>query len=385
MSGNARRTVIISEPHLYQSAVRVGGHQYAAVFAKFGWRVILLSATFNYLKRFGFVDGAENYLQLWHQGGHTDEATGIHNICFAHLVPNQFRFSSPFIEFSPHLFVPNVRKKLHSLGIENVDLLWLNGNNDWLFRKTIPYKKLLVRIVDNYAGYDEGFENFHPEMIDVLRTADKVVTCSSSVRDLYKHLKDDIIVVPNGVEFDRFSGASAHLPAIFNNIPSPRVIYVGAIAAWFDWKLICGVARKMPQVSFVIAGCWELEMPEPGSYPNNLYITGTVPYASVPDLLACSDVGIVPFLDCDLVRGVSPIKVYEYLASGLPVVTLKWPELEREALPVLFAAGEEQFANSIENALQYTPSQKAALVDFARQCSWEKRLRKILASLGEEL
>ena len=94
---------------------------------------------------------------------------------------------------------------------------------------------------------------------------------------------------------------------------------------------------------------------------------------------------MVPFLLNDLVKGVSPIKVYEYLAAGLPVVSLRWPELEIEKLPVTLAISFEEFAKGVEEALLCSESGRRELREFAKGCTWEKRLRKLLKRLEVDL
>lgn len=385
MLKDKQRTVVISEPHLLKSSVRVGGHQYANIFAKHGWNVILLSATFNAFKLFARKGQSSEYINVWKNQGLVDEETGIVNLCFAHLLPHHIRYSWPFAKISHKLYLPNIQKQLYSLGIEKIDLLWLNGNYDWLYRKSIPHRKSIVRIVDNYAGFNAGYNNFHAEMIKTLTESDAVFACSRNVRDLYQKYRNDIVVIPNGVDYERFSKRALTEPDLLKNIPRPRIIYVGAVAEWFDWELICNLARKKPGLNFVIVGIWEREMPKNGMYPNNVYIVGPQPYETIPGLLSYSEVGIVPFKDCDLVQGVSPIKIYEYLAAGLPVVTLKWDELENEALPVFFSGNIEEFADGLDKALSHLPEQKMKLQQYAQKCSWEHRLKKILGHIDCEL
>jgi glycosyltransferase involved in cell wall biosynthesis len=374
--------VFISEPHLYSPYARYGGHQYAKVFSRHGWQVILLSASFNLWRLVLPNPGIDRkYIDLWRKRGQQVD-DGIVNYCLAHALPTSLRFLPIVNRIAWALYVPSIRSVLNGLGIRKVDLLWLHGNQDWLLKRAIPYRKLVVRIIDDYSAY--GYENFHPLMRETLAAADGVFACSEHVRRVFSSFFPDIEikVVPNGVDFEHFANYAGEELEIVKGIRPPRVVYVGAIAKWFDFDLVIELASRLPDCSFIIAGNWQREVPAVGTYPKNIFIIGPVEYDKLPALLTKSDVGIVPFKDTDLVQGVSPIKVYEYLASGLPAVCLRWPELERESLPVFLAKTADEFEVGIRAALAMPRDQRENLREAARECSWERRLQDILEHIG---
>jgi len=96
--------------------------------------------------------------------------------------------------------------------------------------------------------------------------------------------------------------------------------------------------------------------------------------------MCCSshcEVRLTPFSQSELGQGISPTKVYKYLATGLPVVALHWGELEIENLPVILAIGEDEFSSGIEKALHITESEKADMGCYAINFTRERRLRKV--------
>lgn len=364
---------------------RYGGHQYARVFARHGWNVLLLSATFNYWRCFLPDAGIDQgYMALWKEHGRQVEAK-ITNYALAHVLPTQIRFRPPFVRMAPGLYVPSIRSLLKSQGIKKVDLLWLNGNQDWLLRNATPYSKLLVRIIDDYSGFGASYDNYHPLMKETLEAADAVFACSEKVQTLYAGFFDGIELAPNGVDFDHFTQPITAEPEVLRGIPHPRVTYVGAIAEWFDLDLVIELATILPDHHFVLFGAWSRPQPAPGTYPGNIHIMGPIEYAKVPAVSAFSDVGIIPFKDTELVRGVSPIKVYEYLASRLPVVSLRWHELARESLPVFLASSAAEFETGIKSACSMSLEQREVLRNAVRPFSWEQRLETMLSRLNLEL
>jgi len=381
-----RRTVVISEPHPYRTAGKLGGHHYADLFARHGWRVLLFSATFNRWRLLLPSPGiAQESIDLWRSGGSL-VAPEIVNVTLTHLLPERIRNVAGWSGISSRLYSPSPGKLLRRwLGSDRVNLLWLNGNGDGLLRQAIPHDKMLVRIIDNYEGFSAGYSNFHPMMRKTLEAADGVFACSHFVRDLYGGFRRDIEVVPNGVDLDRFSEAGLMEPELLKGIPHPRAVYVGAVAAWFDWDLMLALAKRMPAVHVLVIGPWLRAEPSPAGIPENLHLLGPVPYALVPAVLSHCSVGLVPFLLNDLVKGVSPIKVYEYLAAGIPVVSLRWPELEIEKLPITLASSLDEFVEGVGQALSCSESGRRELKEFAKECSWEKRLRKLLKQVEVDL
>jgi len=380
-----KRIVVISEPHILSAYARYGGHQYAKVFSRHGWQVIHLSASFNLWRLALPNPGIDpKYIDLWRKRGQQVD-DGIVSYCLAHVLPTSLRFLPIINRIAWTLYVPSIQSVLNRLGISKVDLLWLHGNQDWLLKRAIPYRKLVVRIIDDYSAY--GYDNFHPLMRETLAGADGVFACSEHVRQVISSFFHDIEikVVPNGVDFEHFANYAGEEMGVVKGIWPPRVVYVGAIAEWFDFDLVTELANRLPNCSFIIAGNWKREVPKIGTYPKNIFIIGPVEYDKLPAILTKSDVGLVPFKDIALVRGVSPIKVYEYLASGLPVVSLRWPELERESLPVFLAKTADEFETGIRAALGMPKDQRVHLREAVRKCSWERRLQDILECIGLEL
>lgn len=378
-----QRTVLISEPHPYRLTNRYGGHQYADVFAKHGWKVLLFSSNFCIFRL--LLPQSRNmreFAKLWGNKGKRVNKNII-NYCIAHLLPSKIRYIWPFKHFSCNLFIPSLRSILKSEGVDKVNLLWLNGNCDGLYRNAVRYDKMVVRLIDNYAGFKKN--SLCPSINDVLRKADAVFSCSNYVKNIYRKTRDDIMVIPNGVDYERFAQKIQIEPTCLKNISQPRIIYVGAIREWFDVNLLREVAKIMPKYSFIIVGPYNEKIFKETKQLQNVHILGEMLYEQIPNILAYSDVGIVPFKECNLIRGVSPIKVYEYLAAGLPVVSIRWKELEIQSLPIILAKNAVEFVQGIKTALQYSSTRKIELRNYAQKCSWEQRLKELLENAGIEL
>jgi glycosyltransferase involved in cell wall biosynthesis len=115
----------------------------------------------------------------------------------------------------------------------------------------------------------------------------------------------------------------------------------------------------------------------------NVHLLGPRSYAELPAVLRGAAAGLIPYALNDLTTGVFPMKVYEYLAAGLPVVTTPLPSLEGVE-EVTVAAGAEAVVGALEEALAAdSPEARARRSRAAAGHSWEERIDEIAAALGE--
>ena len=162
--------------------------------------------------------------------------------------------------------------------------------------------------------------------------------------------------------------------------------YFGYLAgAWFDWELILEAARRRPAWRFYLIGYGGA--PEGSALPPNVELLGKQPQADLAAYAANWDVAVVPFKPDRLAAGADPIKTYEYLAMGLPVVvTGVHPPPGGEAFVRRAAPedGVEGFLRAIEaTGGRGGAEQEAARGAFAASCSWDHRLESLLGSLAE--
>jgi hypothetical protein len=106
-------------------------------------------------------------------------------------------------------------------------------------------------------------------------------------------------------------------------------------------------------------------------------------HEDLPRYLHNADVGLIPFAardHPDLVDGIHPLKLYEYLACGLPVVASSWAEIRGMGSPAILCQNVDDHVLTIRSTLE-TPPEPAAGLLFARNADWSIRARTLLEHL----
>ncbi len=208
--------------------------------------------------------------------------------------------------------------------------------------------------------YDPGIERH------LVRNAD-VVLATHPV--LAKRLETmgrppgSVPVVANGVALDSLADAPPRA-----RTGTPVIGYFGHLTpAWFDWDLIRETAAAHPQWSFEIVGHGardDLELPP------NVSVPGPIPHEQLEEKTRSWHVGIVPFRPGRLTQAVDPIKLYEYLALGLPSVVVDMPHLE--GVPCVEVCTREGFAAALSRALD-VDLDREAVAEFVAASRWSVR------------
>lgn len=187
------------------------------------------------------------------------------------------------------------------------------------------------------------------------------------------------LVLPNGIDPAEWLDPPP-APAWFAALPGPRLLYVGTLDDRLDVAQIQAAARAFPQGSVVLVG----RCPEPGHFRSlrstlNVTLRSSVPRSEIPAIVAAADVGLIPHVTSPLTDTMSPLKLYEYLAAGVPVAATRLAGIAG-VLPArcAFAAGPEDFADAVRGALALGRWNDEDRRAFVRDNSWEVRMEALL-------
>ncbi len=263
----------------------------------------------------------------------------------------------------------------------------------WSFTPDIAYalghfkeEKVVYYCVDDHAafsGYDT--QQVLQDEEELSRKADLVVTTSMALQKSKSSWNPNTIMVPHGVDYDHFSRAvqeNLPCPPDIAAIAEPRLGFFGLIRDWVDMELIAAIAQKRPDWSFVIIGDADssVNLNVYKSIPN-MHFLGRRPYSALPAYCRYLDVGLIPFKVNTLTHAVNPIKLREYLAAGLPVVSSPMPEVKMYASLVEIAATHEQFEKAIEKCLANDESDKLALSRAVAKETWKQKTERVFENL----
>jgi len=272
------------------------------------------------------------------------------------------------------LSFPSVISKLKKRGFENPDLLYFDSPLQSFLNQTLSPRCSIYRVAD----YNKGFLQTSPAKAKLeealIADVDCVIYTADSLKTYVESLHPKRMeFVPNGVDLKHFKKRCPS-PQEYQYFTGPIALYVGAIHDWFDYDLLNTAARALPHVNFVIIGSGTTQKLQ---HQPNIHLLGTRSWNEIPAYMQHANVGLIPF-DVEgypeLIHRVNPLKLYEYMASGLPVVSRKWEELTRLGSPALLASSKEEFVTFIEKAV---PSEKFQA--FAEKHDWKERIDQIIS------
>jgi glycosyltransferase involved in cell wall biosynthesis len=250
--------------------------------------------------------------------------------------------------------------------------------------------KVLYYVDDDHAakaGIDA--ESFLAAERRFAARADVVLASAPELVTRMRELNGNVIYAPNVADTSLFAQALEPGPVdrAVAECPEPRIVFVGAIlAAKIDIDLVTALARLRPQWSFVFVGPVGPGDPrtnvEPLHGEANIHLLGPRPYERLPEVLRGANAAIVPYHVDGEMRSVFPMKTYEYLAAGLPVVSTPLETLI-DVRDIDRASDAQEFADRLETAMERdTESARAERSRRAQSHSWESRLDQIADALA---
>jgi glycosyltransferase involved in cell wall biosynthesis len=227
---------------------------------------------------------------------------------------------------------------------------------------------------------------FNAEEQRLLQHCQVVFTTSPSLADKCSVHHPRVHNFPNVVDVDHFAQAwrqDGPLPADLAAIPEPRLAYVGALSDFkVDFELLDALAEAKPEWSIVLIGD-EREGQHNTTLARmvqrpNVHLLGHRPYTQLPHYLRGMRIGLLPTLVNDYTHSMFPMKYFEYLAAGLPVVTTPLEFVKKVNTHwVAVADNPEAYASAIEQQLEKSNQAQDGL-DLINDNTWTARLEKML-------
>jgi glycosyltransferase involved in cell wall biosynthesis len=272
-----------------------------------------------------------------------------------------------------------IRRAMRSLGFRD-PISWFFLPTAGVVAGKLGERLVIYHCVDDFTG----FKGVSPQAIadmeqQLISRSDLVIVSAQSLCSSKAMQHDRVVLVRHGVEHGLFARALApetQIPCSIRSLPRPILGFFGLISDdWIDFDLLSYVADQFPSGSLVLLGSVTSNVGRLNCKAN-VHMLGRVPYNDLAAYCKGFDVALIPFVQSNLTEHCNPLKMWQYLAAGLPVVSTPIPEVC--CLPECRIAGDkESFVSQIEAALQ-DPGPTAHRSNLMKHHSWDNRVKEIV-------
>jgi len=278
------------------------------------------------------------------------------------------------------LLVAQIRRALAALPRQPVQL-WTFAPDVADLAGEFDEECLIYYCVDEYSA----FEDFDGPAIRaaedrLIRRADAVITTSASLYESRRQRHPATYLVRHGVDVRHFARAleeDTETPPEIADLPRPVFGFFGLLQHWFDVRLMAQVARARPDASFVLLGECQADVAALQTLPN-VHLLGRQPYATLPAWCRAFDAALLPFRINEMTVNINPIKLREYLAAGLPVISTALPEVRRYEPDVLIAHDAAEFCRHCDVAAALSsPEHRRRRSAMMNGESWETVVERL--------
>lgn len=273
------------------------------------------------------------------------------------------------------------------LGLRQPLALAFRPDRQWLMESIKP-AAMAYYAVDEWTGFGGLSKSLQAEFRTaeekLLKDASLALCVSPRLAERFRQIAPGTVLLENGSDTVHFSpenlaAASPH-PALAA-LHGPILGFVGQVDERLDQDLILTMARARPDWNIVLAGRPKQGVPL-GALEDqpNVHLLGYQPYETLPSVMRHFDLCMLPYVQSPLTQSCNPLKVYEYLATGKPVVGVPLEGMVICRDVVRLADSSEAFISQVSQALVDPSSGRLERLELASRHSWDRRV-DVLESL----
>lgn len=310
--------------------------------------------------------------------------SGLNCTCVFGNINCDKRYSTGFITIKDNLVLANGQKF-------GTILKWVRANlpnQPIVAYFTLPsyIDELLAEKVDLiiFDSIDEPLREFANLIRDYERAVKSSDVIFATARSLVARVQaidnKTVVFLPNGCDYEHFKLAQSRqrLEEDPFNRSKPVIGYIGAIAPWLDTELINQMALSLPNYEFVFIG--PLFAQRWAAFPHrNMHYLRYKEYSVLPQYLSNFEYCLIPFRINEMTRGVNPVKFWEYLASGIPILSTPLPEIDPAYATIITKDSFPGFA------FPESSRNRAERIQLAQENSWTNRALKVFEIICNKL
>jgi glycosyltransferase involved in cell wall biosynthesis len=288
--------------------------------------------------------------------------------------------SKYIVSINQAFLVRQVKTAMRKLSFANVVNMVFNPAAGMIAGR-LGESELIYYCVDEYTAFTGATDGLKRIEDGLFRRADLVVVSAQRLFETKKDLNPNTHIIRHGTDWQHFRKAvdgDLEIPADVADLPRPIIGFHGLLADWVDYELIKKTAVHFARGSVVLIGKVAVDAEQKIKILDgvpNIHLLGRKRYDDLPSYCRAFDVAINPFAISELTLAANPLKVREYLAAGLPVVSTDIPEV-RVLEDVLVGTGHSDFISKVEFALA-TPRPRAEVSDRIADESWEAKVEEL--------
>lgn len=368
----------------WQSDIHCSTKTYSKLFRDAGHEVSYLED----MPHFGHLIARKGYYHVWKNSPRFENSVWIFNTITAMpYLLKPFLCNIACANASYYCCFPSIKSALYRSGRKDPDVIWTTKPGSVALKKIFPKSLLIYHVIDYYPA-------FHGERIKNMEKndyhqADHVFVIGHSLKKyLIEELKvnrDKLSVLDQGVSINKYN-KHYDIPDDIADLPKPRALWVGELKKC-DTVLFKAVAEILNERggSLILIGHEANWVKQICSTNNNVFYLGSKNINSVPAYLNNVDIGLMLY---DLNKskvyiGQNPLKLYEYAAAGLPIISTPHDEFDYLKPPVIKVRSKNDIPLAISEAIDNKHHYQKLAIQFAKRHSWKSSFDKALSIITE--